>query len=535
MRASIILLVVFGCAVLAGAQEKPAAAGDKEWEVSGVVRTSAGPVKDIWMSMTGPEQLRRPVRTDSQGRYSFKGSLPGTYTIRMQKPEDASEAKTRTITLSAGDQVKNFDLVIPKGAVIAGKVTDRSGRPVTGMVVLAYVRWYAQGRLRLSEKGGALSDDKGEYRIAHLPDGAYLIAAVPVIRKPLRAAQRQTEPSRPLAPAYPPVTFAPSGRSLAAAAVIEVRDGAEQQGVDISMEKEPVYCIYFRPMAAIPTSDEDFRLGTSLTEWLGTRGPLASGGSVRPGEDAQICGVPEGEYRLNLFGYIRQKMKGLGSGIATAVVDKRHVDIGAVEVLGFQRLTGRVTVRGARPDEPVPAGIRIVLDLWNRTLLPSDSLQGKVERDGAFNIVQVYQDTYGLKVENLPRGHYILKAQQDGQDIHTNGMRSGGGPVQIELASDGPVLSGKVLTEGDEPKPIPEATVFLVPSRGEDIRIAQSDQSGAYSFDTAVEPGEYKVVAVRDLMESERRDGRVAARYLTLAASVKLDAGERAFKDLTVR
>lgn len=510
-------------------------AAEPGWEVSGVVKTESGPLKDWWISIRGPEEQARPTKTDSQGRYTFKGSLPGTYTIRVEKPEDASEPRSRTLTLAPGDRLTGVDLVIPKGASISGKVLDRSGRPISGIVVFAYVRSHELGHMRLFEKGGALTDDRGEYRIAHLPDAAYLVAALPVIRKPLRTAKRGPEPAAPLPPAYPPITFAPSGRSQSAAAVVEVQGGEERRGVDITLEKEPVYCIYFKPGSALPQADAGMLSEAFLDEWLETRGPRVGGGSIPLGQDTQICGVPEGDYRLGLLGYTKSPSKGLGYIQAPVLVSQRHTEVGPVDLLGFESLTGTVVVRGAKPGDPLPEGIRLILPFRNRSLLPSDTFAGKVASDGTIHLAKVYQDTYGLTFENLPKGHYLVKSTQNGRDTTLEGVRPGAGPLQIELASDGPILTGKVLTAGNEPSPVSEVTVFLTTKDGTAIRIAQSDQSGTYTFDSAVAPGDYRIVAVPDLPDSQRRDPTIAQRFLANAVDLQLDAGERKALDLKLR
>jgi hypothetical protein len=81
------------------------AAGQPGWEVTGSIRNQSGPVKNLWVIMTGPE-LIRSQRTDSQGRYGFKGSVPGRYSIRIQKPDDAAEPRSRTLTLASGQKLE---------------------------------------------------------------------------------------------------------------------------------------------------------------------------------------------------------------------------------------------------------------------------------------------------------------------------------------------------------------------------------------------------------------------------------------------
>ncbi|MBN9659872.1 MAG: carboxypeptidase regulatory-like domain-containing protein [Acidobacteria bacterium] len=533
IRNFLFVIAVSGNIDLSATQPGAQPTTTADWEVSGAVKREAAPLKDVFVRMSGPEEFRA-VQTDSQGRYRFKGSLPGTYTIRMEKPDDASEARSRTIRLAPGNKVEGFDLLVAKGAVIAGRVVDQAGQPVSGLVVLAYVRSLEPGEMRLYTKGGAITDDRGDYRIAHLPPGAYLVGATPTIRKPLRAVLREPEPATPLRAAFPPMTFSPGGRSPAAAAVIEMAAGGERLGVDIRMEKVPVYCVYFRPSTQLAGAGSAFRLGFGMREWMGTRGPKVAEGTVTLGQDWQVCGVPQGDYRLDLFGYVQQTMQGMGYGQETLVVGKGHADAGQVQMVGFGRLTGKVSVRAAKPGEPIPDGIRLRLQLHNRDMLPSDTLQGRVAKNGVFDLAKVYSDTYGLQIENLPRGYYVTSITQGLIDVRKSGVRPDAGPIEIELASDGPRLSGTVNLAEKAP-PAVEATVFLISTRDNSVRIAQSDLSGTYSFDSGIPPGEYKAVAVCDLPESQRRDPQMGQRFLSHAVTVKLNANEDKTLGLTGR
>jgi hypothetical protein len=512
------------------------AAAPADWEVSGVVRDASGPVKGIYVSMLGEGTYVRGHRTDSQGRYVLRGSRPGTYSLRIEKPEDGSEPRSRTLTLLGGEKLNNMDIVIPRGAVIAGQVSDRNGRPVSGMVVLAYSRSLETGRLRLFEKGGALTDDRGRYRISHLPAGVYLVGAVPFIRRPLRPGARAPEPAGPLPPAYPPVTFSPSGRSHEAAATIEVRGGEERPGVDIAMQREDAYCVFFRPALAAPAAEGGVRVYAYVTEWLGTIGPTVAVDEVADGRDLKVCGLPEGEYRLGISAITKQSRptKGLGLGLAAVTLGRRHADLGAVQVTGFQSLTGRVAVRGAKPEEPVPEGMQIALTLWNRSFAASENLRGTIRTDGSFDF-GVYGDTYGFRIENLPRQHYVVRMDQGGRDVRVHGVHPAAGPVYVEIATGGPALAGRVLSAGNPPQPVSEATVFLLSARRDEVYIAQSDQSGTYAFASGLDPGEYKVAAFLDLHEAQRWDPHAGRKFLSHAATIKLGPNENKPLDLTAQ
>lgn len=503
-----------------------------EWLVSGVVRTETGPAARVFVSIRGPEIRIPPVQTDSSGRYRFGGTVPGTYSIRVQKPDDAGEPRPRTLTLIPGKRIEDLDFFAAKGASISGRITDRSSRPVAGVVVIAYARWDAYGRLRLAQKGSVLTDENGSYRISHLPDGTYLIAAVHAIKSPLQATKRETVVPDVLPQTYPPVTFSPSGRNVLGAAQVVAQNGIDISNINIVMDKEPSYCIFFRPSVLPFKSDQPAQLSAMLIEWAGAKGPKAGGGTVLPDRDAQICGVPAGEYMLGLAAYSGRPMKGLGFGSMTFVVSGRHIDLGPLEAVGQLDLKGKVTQSAATIKPTLPEGIRISLSLLNRDLLPSDVLQGKVRSDGSFELSNVYQDTYGLTVENLPEGYYVASARQGGLDVREAGVKPGSMPVEIEVATGGPSLDGRVLSPGKDPKPVPQAVVVLLSDQDNIVQSTQSDQDGKYSFLAGLPPGEYRVVALSDAAEPSFWTPQMSAQYDSRILKVRLLPFDRKTMDL---
>lgn len=517
------------CAMAAGQE-----AAQRQWEISGVVKSGDTALKGVVVSFSGPELPRRHVRTDGAGRYRLTGTLPGTYTIRMQKPEDASAARPKTVTVGEGAKLDGVDFNVPKGAVIAGRVVDEAGRAVPGMVVEAYESREAAGRRRLTVMSGAVSNDRGEFRIAHLPPGRFRVAAVPVVRKPLRLAKSQGEPPQ-LAPAHAPLTFAPGVREWGGAAVFEVAAGEVRQGADILMRKESVYCVFLTPRVA--GGVEAAGLVVGVTVWAmvdGAVGQQIGGGREKAGDEAQLCGLPEGDYMVMVFAYTREPMKGYGMGLAEVRVGKKHEQIGVLEAVGMRELAGLVRVKGAGDGESLAEGMRFRLELWNRGLAPSDALAGRVEPDGRFRLGSVFPDTYGFRLEILPRKHYVASVRQGGQDVAVAGVRPGETPLEIELERDGPVVTGRVTTGGDRPAAVVGATVLLVPEGEGRVAVAQSDQDGVYRFESGVAPGEHRIVAVEDAVETDWASKSVAGRWTGRGTKVKLDRRQELNLDLVV-
>ena len=160
-------------------------------------------------------------------------------------------------------------------------------------------RTIGDGRLRLNEQGGDMTNDLGEYRIPYLPDGAYVVAVAP---KPLTLRNKASAPGPVPGRGYPPITFYPGTRILGAAAVLEIRSGDERPGVDITLQKEPTWCVSFK----IGSAFGDSRASVELEERSDAQhspSTLAQGTGTANGS-YQVCGVAPGEYRLHLYSHI---------------------------------------------------------------------------------------------------------------------------------------------------------------------------------------------------------------------------------------
>ena len=127
------------------------ARGQEGWEVSGTVTADSRPLKGMYVIVLGPSSISSAV-TDSRGSYSVKGVAPGRYTIAVQKKENTSAPEPRTLSLAGGMHVR-VDFRIAKGSVISGRVLDRDGQPVPGLVVQAFLKTVVDRRLRMNVRG----------------------------------------------------------------------------------------------------------------------------------------------------------------------------------------------------------------------------------------------------------------------------------------------------------------------------------------------------------------------------------------------
>ena len=124
---------------------------------------------------------RGPVLTDSAGAFVFVGLPGGTYSFVIERNgylstswPDSSRWVRRSegpIRLAATDNLEGLTLAIARGGVVAGKVMSATGEPISG-AHLSLVGVVPP----IYTRSGA-SNDLGEYRVADLPPGRYVLRA----------------------------------------------------------------------------------------------------------------------------------------------------------------------------------------------------------------------------------------------------------------------------------------------------------------------------------------------------------------------
>ena len=115
--------------------------------ISGIVVDDQEPAKFLnraIVTVSAPELPRsRSVVTDDQGGFLIAGLPPGRYTVKAEKPAYLSAAlgskrplrSGTALVLSGGANVSGLVVKLWRGAVVAGRVTDESGRPLRGAAV----------------------------------------------------------------------------------------------------------------------------------------------------------------------------------------------------------------------------------------------------------------------------------------------------------------------------------------------------------------------------------------------------------------
>lgn len=116
-------------------------------------------------------------RADGSGHFIFQNVEPGSYRVTAERQGFFADERRSTVEVAAGDHVKNVPVRLMPVAVVSGEVLDEYNDPVQNVEIKLLAVQMRLGEMYLSAAGKAMTDDRGEYRIAGLHPGKYYIAA----------------------------------------------------------------------------------------------------------------------------------------------------------------------------------------------------------------------------------------------------------------------------------------------------------------------------------------------------------------------
>ena len=187
--------------------------------------------------------------TDQDGRFAFPRLRSGEYRIEVQRtgyaPVDAT-GQDHTIELADGQAIDNLQLLMQKGAVIAGRILGPSGEPQADVRVIALRRMEGpRMRPRLIPapmQGMQQTNDLGEFRLAGLPPGEYFVSAAPNMQSPF-GGPGIAAPSPSQSRTAVTTTYYPGTTDQAAALPVAVARGAEVGTISFMLQSLPVFRI----------------------------------------------------------------------------------------------------------------------------------------------------------------------------------------------------------------------------------------------------------------------------------------------------
>jgi hypothetical protein len=116
------------------------------------------------------------IVTDSQGSFTFLDTPPGEYTLTARRlPSSQSGSNAVNVKVESGHAPEAVELAVPSTALVTGVVTGENAQPLSANVEL--IRRTIQNGEATMEPSGAVTNDLGEYRLADMRPGRYLVCA----------------------------------------------------------------------------------------------------------------------------------------------------------------------------------------------------------------------------------------------------------------------------------------------------------------------------------------------------------------------
>jgi len=525
--------------------------------ISGVAVTTdlePRPIRKVRVTCSGGDQSFTAI-TDDRGQFTFTGLKPGRYTITGTKDAwitSAYGAKRplrpgSAIPLAAGQAV-SIALKMTRGAVITGVLLDYNNQPAANTQVSALRYIMRNGTRRLDPVAGAVTDDRGVYRIYGLAPGDYFVGAaarsslVNGSASELRLLDERLRAERTVAFAS---TYFPGTSIATQASPVTVAAAEERDGIDFALQLVPTA----RVEGSVTNLDGSVvPAGTLVNLSAGIDSTFPGSGvaafrSARTNGDGafSFLDVSPGTYTVIARG--GPPLTWASSDIA---VDGENVTGVTLGLQPGMTMAGRVKFEAARLTPPGDLeSIRVVLHPVQTQAVVSLSASGAViDKAGRFEISGIVPGTYRLSLSlpglGRPGRWFLRSAIVNGQDILDT-------PLTIRpnesirdvtvVVSDRPAqLSGSVHNSaGGGPN---EFTVILfAEDRGlwtpqsRRIFAARPSADGAFTF-TGLVPGNYLLSAIDDVEPGEWFDPALLQRLVPAALKIAVAEGEQKVQDI---
>jgi hypothetical protein len=460
-------------------------------------------------------------RADGRGHFLFRNVEPGIYRLMADRAGFFSDDRKREyqpiFEIAAGEHVKDIPVRLIPSALVSGKVRDEYNDPVQDaeIRVLAVQTRLGQQYLRVAAK--ALTDDRGEYRIAGLHPGKYyllvedkskpLVTLTSIIENVNALAKMTDEKGRPLKVAMPgvpdpPYTYAPlfypDTTDFKQAQGLKLNPG-DEMAADFLLISAPVVSIHGKVVNGMTGQTASgatvAAFWTNYVEGGSIPALLALGGSF------EVRGIAPGTYTLRATFTENQRVF---YGEETIEVGDRGAQNVQITAMPDFVATGHVRLAGPT-EKPRKASIEFVGEgmmprVRTSTVSPDLAFEAQLRPDRRFRAM----------VRNLPQDYYlksvtISQHEMSPDNVVVNGLR---GDLEFILSTAGGHIEGALTNSRNEST---RGSILLIPDVPDPgppdlFRRTSADATGNFMF-RGVPPGSYRMLAVENLsLEDEIND-----------------------------
>ena len=432
------------------------------------------------------------------GRYHLSAFHNGYVTQRFGAEDFWSDGMP--LSLQKGQKLDPVLFRLIRASVISGKILDPDGEPAPGIVVQAMLpaeqayslldedeREQQSSGDHLITAQSATTDDLGEYRLAGLPTGTYLVNAQKpendmsnnaLLRRDLPGGSDEQAP-----------TFYPGTVRRHEAEPIEVTAG-EDSTASFQMRDDKRVSI----SGIVVGEDGKPAVASVGLQPTGADGMVYSGnwGASKSDGGFKLEKVLTGSYVIQAYGGSSEK------GGQQRLFARQQLEVAAEDVKNLRlvlrkgwTVPGTLVVEGGSLPDTRNIGVGLYSD--------AAGAGTRVDKTGAFTLSGLVPGTYKVSFYGLPEGCYLKRTgygnvqRSDGRVI----IEESGPPERLDLlvSLKAASLVGTVRDESNAPvggAPVLLRTAGSKQSPAETKEAARSDQNGQFSF-RGLAPGDYVV------------------------------------------
>jgi protocatechuate 3,4-dioxygenase beta subunit len=460
-------------------------------------------------------------RTDGSGHFMFRNVEPGIYRLMAERQGFFSDEHKREyqplFEVAAGDQVKNMPVRLMPAAVVSGEVLDEYNDPVQDAEIRLLAVQMRLGQMDLRVAGKAMTDDRGEYRIAGLHPGKYYVVVeykskalttlnsiVETVNALRNTTDKQGHPVKIEMPGVPDPAY-----TYASLFFPSTSDFLQAQSLKLGPGDEiPVnFLLISAPVVSIR--------GTVINGMTGRAAPSASvaafwtpymAGDAIPAQASkqdgtfEVRGLAPGTYTLRAT-FMDDKLA--FEGEQTVEVGNEGAQNVQIAALPDFAASGHVTIAGV-PKNPI---LRIIVEFAGEgmmTRVRASANYPEFKFDAQFRP----ERRYYARARNLPEDYYLKSLSISGHDLPPNNLVVGGtrGNLEIVVSAAGAHIEGTLFDAKEEPT---RGSILLVPDVPEPgppdlYQRTSADSKGNFTL-RGVAPGSYRMLAV----ESVNLDGEI--------------------------
>jgi Carboxypeptidase regulatory-like domain len=513
-----------------------------------VAADTGAPLRRVQVRATSPESRAGGVTSTGQdGRFEIKDLPAGRYTISASKgafvniqygQKRPGEPGT-PIELADGQLAERVNFSLYRGSVIAGRIVDESGEPMTGVNVTAMRYAFLAGSRRLTPAGSMdRTDDQGAYRLYGLAPGDYYVSATGgfgagnIVMNGGVMSNTETD-------GYAP-TYYPGTPNIAEAQRVLLKTGQELTSIHFTLNPTRLAQVRGRAlnsrgepargMVMIMPADANgfFSMGPNSTSMMGADGSF------------QLANVAPGRYNLNVrpmgMADTNTEYATLPITVASEDLDNVMLTTAVGATARGSVLTDDGTAAPFRPDD---------VQLFATTLEPMMMSIGggppKLNADYTFELAALFDRRVIRGSIPNPGGWYLKAVFLEGEDVTDNGVEFTPGRnydgFQVVFTQKTTELSG--LVTDSRGRPVVDASVVVFPANREHwgfqsryLRTVRPDTQGRYSIKSLPPGDDYLIIAVQNLEQGQGGDSDFLSRAREEAKSLGLNEGEKKAMDV---